>query len=89
MIDADGNVSANPSQNSDSLTSELDRQLLKHLRSISDLIVTTGATISMSSMSGGYFCNDFFNSPSFICLFLLGWIRVGTTLRTSPCWHTV
>jgi len=50
VIDADGNVSANPSQNSDSLTSELDRQLLKHLRSISDLIVTTGATFRAENL---------------------------------------
>ena len=50
VIDTDGNTSANPSQNSDSLTSELDRQLLKHLRSISDLIVTTGATFRAENL---------------------------------------
>lgn len=40
VIDLAGNTSLN----SDSITSDIDRALLKHIRSKSDLIVTTGAT---------------------------------------------
>jgi riboflavin biosynthesis pyrimidine reductase len=60
VIDSDGNTSANSSEagdsnasesnTSDSLTSDLDRQLLKHLRSISELIVTTGATFRAENL---------------------------------------
>jgi riboflavin biosynthesis pyrimidine reductase len=40
VIDLAGNTSLN----SDSITSDLDRALLRHIRFVSDLIVTTGAT---------------------------------------------
>ena len=46
---------SNDSITSDKITSDLDRALLKHIRSVSDLIVTTGATFRAEKLKPSRF----------------------------------